>query len=163
MCTYSGNTADEQLERKNFEHPMKALCELWDDGIRDKHPVKATWTLDESKFEGSAGPTAEEAEIHVRYALCYSEWLSSPFQTDPPPFSPQKQYDCNISQHVRSIRISSSFLVFVLTLGQFEILVFLFSFAYFCVQSGEHRSTVCEMPQSGLLPAILQSVATAVP
>ena len=34
---------------------------------------------------------------------------------------------------------------------------------YFCVQSGEHRSTVCEMPQSGLLPAILQSVATAVP
>ena len=61
-----GSTADAALELKNFEHPMKALCELWDDGVRDGYPVKATWTLEESKFEGFAGPTPQEAHDHNR-------------------------------------------------------------------------------------------------
>ena len=63
-----GNTTDEELERKNFEHPMKALVEVWDNGRRDGHPVRASYTMEESKHAGAEGPTNAQIAAHVRYA-----------------------------------------------------------------------------------------------
>ena len=49
----SGNTADAELEMKNFQKAGELLCELWNDGQIDNHIVKCTYH----------SPTDESMEI----------------------------------------------------------------------------------------------------
>jgi hypothetical protein len=42
----SGNTKDEDQERKNFAHAGKTLAEVWSDTVIDGHPVVAEYVED---------------------------------------------------------------------------------------------------------------------
>ena len=61
----SGNTKDEDLERKNFAHAGKTLAEVWSDTVIDGHPVVAEYVEDVATTDIQS-KDASWHSVHVR-------------------------------------------------------------------------------------------------
>lgn len=66
-----GETTDEELELKNFEHAGTALAEIWSETIIDSHPTVAKYVKpeesNESEYYVSSDNTSAEWKMkHVR-------------------------------------------------------------------------------------------------